>query len=60
VRDANITREAYRDDGPDYPVQRGLTFPAIVLVACLIGAVVLLGGAYVIAHIVRELTTPWQ
>jgi hypothetical protein len=23
----NIHLEAFRDDGPDYPVQQGLTFP---------------------------------
>jgi hypothetical protein len=48
VRDANISREAFRDDGPDYPVQQGLTFPALVLVACLVLAVFVIAFVYVV------------
>jgi hypothetical protein len=48
MRDANISREAFRDDGPDYPVQQGLTFPAIVLVTCLVCAVVGLFIGYMV------------
>jgi hypothetical protein len=48
MRDANIHREAFRDDGPDYPVQQGLTFPAIVLVTCLVLACFVLAGGYMV------------
>jgi hypothetical protein len=48
MRDANIHREAFRDDGPDYPVQQGLTFPAIVLVVCLVVCVMGFGIGYMV------------
>jgi hypothetical protein len=44
MRSANIEREAYRPE-PDYPVQKGLTVPAIALVACLVLAVAVIAAA---------------
>jgi hypothetical protein len=44
----NIHLEAFRDDGPDYPVEQGLTFPALVLVACLVLAVGVIGVCYLV------------
>jgi hypothetical protein len=43
VRSANLDHEAFRDD--DYPVQKGLTVPAIALVACLVLAVAVIAAA---------------
>jgi hypothetical protein len=47
MRSAGIDREAYREE-PDYPVQQGLTFPAIVLVVCLVVCVMGFGIGYMV------------
>jgi hypothetical protein len=49
----NIHLEAFRDDGPDYPVEQGLTFPALVLVACLVLAVGGLALIYLLTRVWR-------
>jgi hypothetical protein len=48
----NISYEANRKE-PAYPVEQGLTFPALVLVACLVLAVGGLAAIYLLTRLWR-------